>query len=158
LHYAWSSLSKGKSRNSVVQSNENRNAASATAAGGGGGGGGGGGAVKKDIKTEKRVIKKLNVKDSTPVLLITDIGADIDDTFALLTSLGSKHAHLVGVVMCLPPSLSLSCMNSYHFCIPVFHQILKSTCFQLFISTFFHFNMLNILGGNKRLLRSMMVC
>jgi hypothetical protein len=99
LHYAWSSLSKGKSRNSVVQSNENRNAATAT--------GGGGGAVKKDIKTEKRVIKKLNVKDSTPVLLITDIGADIDDTFALLTSLGSKHAHLVGVVMCLPPSLSL---------------------------------------------------
>ena len=33
-----------------------------------------------------------------PVLLITDIGRDIDDTLALLTLLGSKNVELVGVV------------------------------------------------------------
>jgi predicted NAD-dependent protein-ADP-ribosyltransferase YbiA (DUF1768 family) len=34
----------------------------------------------------------------TPCLLITDIGADIDDTLALLTLLGSQHLFLAGVV------------------------------------------------------------
>lgn len=37
--------------------------------------------------------------NSTPILLFTDIGADIDDTFALLVAAGSvRHCHLVGVV------------------------------------------------------------
>ena len=50
--------------------------------------------------SEVREAKMPRVEDHerTPVLLITDIGADIDDTEALLVALGSPYLQLVGIV------------------------------------------------------------
>ena len=48
--------------------------------------------------TQRRSADREAMKMRTPVLLVTDIGADIDDTLALMTLIGSENLFLAGVV------------------------------------------------------------